>query len=265
MPDTQRWASLTVIVGFVLIVLATVWFFIEKSIHHNLPAVATVDFVAGDVVVKRKFTREEFSPKVKEKIFDLDQIKTSEASSVILSTITGDQVKIEENSVATIESATKSGKTGITVFEGAVQLIKDSGAVTVTQTLDNWRNAQITTVIQKGEVKEEPSKKSRPHQPEPEINTGPISDVNLKKILEGQKTFFNRCFAKHLVSHPDAQGEIITGFLLLPRGRITNVKVLSSNFNDSDLEKCITSVIERSPFKSFAGEPISVTYPIRFE
>ncbi|OQW53408.1 MAG: hypothetical protein A4S09_07350 [Proteobacteria bacterium SG_bin7] len=265
-PNTRKIALFVFAIGFGLLVLGVTWLLLQRSLV-SVPdgqTVATVDLSEGEVTLTRKATMLELSPTFGEKIYSADKVKTGPNSSFIFSTKSGSQIRVDENSVAVIERA--SDKDLVTVLNGQAQAIKHGGNLEIQNTHEKWRTAMFLTEIKRSDVQKPTTKPvpssafEKPNEPE----FSPEEQI-LKASLDGQKTFFNRCFAKYLVQNPEARGEVVLGFLLFPQGKVEKVKVLSTSLKDIELEKCLTSVVERSPFKRFAGEPISVTYPIKFE
>ncbi len=260
--------------GFSLLIVGVAWLLVERSLI-SVPdetSVATVDLAEGDVTITRKATMLEIKPRFGEKIYNADKIKTGANSALIFATRSSSQIRVDENSVVIMEQS--RNKDLVTVLKGQAQAIKHGGSLEIQNTHEKWRIALISTQISKSEVTQkpaappvaDPAPSSPLPKPAPSETTELSADEqNLKSTLEGQKTYFNKCFAKFLVQNPEARGEIVLGFLLFPQGKAEKVKVLSASLKDNDLERCLTSVVERSPFKRFAGEPISVTYPIRFE
>ncbi len=267
--NARKIALSVFVLGFSLLVVGIAWLLMERSLV-SVPdgsSIANVDLAEGEVILSRKSTLLEFNPKFGEKIYSGDKIKTGPKSALILTTQNASQIRIDENSIAVVERSKE--KDLITVLAGQAQAIKHGASLEIHNTHEKWRSAHFSTQINRQEIAQKPTAKTPP-PPMP----GPATEVaaensndeqNLKSTLDGQKTYFNRCFAKFLVQNPEARGEIVLGFLLFPQGKAEKVKILSSSLKDNDLEKCLTSVVERSPFKRFAGEPISVTYPIRFE
>lgn len=266
-PNTRTLALFVFAIGFGLLVLGVTWLLLQRSLV-SIPdeqAIATVDLSEGEVTLTRKATMLELSPTFAEKIYDADKVKTGPNSSFIFTTKSGSQIRVDENSIAVVERA--NDKDLITVLNGQAQAIKHGGNLEIQNTHEKWRTAMFSTEIKRSEVQKSAPK--TPPAPAPTKTTETVElsteEQILKSGLDGQKNFFNRCFAKFLVQNPDAHGEVVLGFLLFPEGKAEKVKVLSTSLKDNELEKCLTSVVERSPFKRFAGEPISVTYPIKFE
>lgn len=84
-------------------------------------------------------------------------------------------------------------------------------------------------------------------------------------MIKKQKPFFNRCYAQHIRLNPEAQGRIDFSFTINPKGKVIDVRILRATINDPRLQQCSMSVIERSTFRAFNGDPIVVNYPIYFE
>lgn len=83
--------------------------------------------------------------------------------------------------------------------------------------------------------------------------------------IQKQKPFFNRCYAQHLRLNPEAQGRIDFSFTISASGKVIDVRILRATINDPRLHQCSMSVLERSEFRAFGGDPIVVNYPIYFE
>lgn len=261
---SKKFTLLILTSGLSFLIVGISWLFFERSLLQtsDASAIATVEFSEGKSTIQRKETMIEVDAKPGTIVNTLDKIKTGNESSLILNTLNGSQIRVDQNTTLTIER--KAEKELVTVLIGHTQTLKHAGNIEIQNTQEKWRSTTIQTQISVKEVKAMAAKKTEPkHQAT--VQPATSDEQNLKNTLDGQKTFFNRCFAKHVVQNPDASGDIILGFLLLPQGKISNTRVLSSSFKDPELEKCLTSVIERSPFKRFAGDPISVTYPIRFD
>jgi TonB family protein len=115
--------------------------------------------------------------------------------------------------------------------------------------------------------------KSETEEPEePAVTPAPapgdektLSDSYISTVVQNQRGFLNHCYALHLRNQPQSKGEIDLTFTIQTGGDVTNLKILKSTLPDSDLQKCILSVIERTRFKRFEGDPIIVNYPIFFE
>lgn len=266
-PHTRTLALFVFTIGFGLLVLGVTWLLLQRSLV-SIPdgqTIATVDLAEGEVTLTRKATTLELAPKFGEKIYNADKAKTGPNSSFIFTTKSGSQIRVDENSIAVIERA--NDKDLVTVLNGQAQAIKHGGNLEIQNTHEKWRTAMFSTEIKRSDVQKVTPKPSSIPTSNTKAKETDLSseELILKSGLDGQKNFFNRCFAKFLVQNPEAHGEVVLGFLLFPEGKAQKVKVLSTSLKDQDLEKCLTSVVERSPFKRFAGEPISVTYPIRFE
>lgn len=265
-PNKRTVALFVFVVGFGLLVLGVTWLLLQRSLI-SVPdgqTIATVDLSEGEVTLTRKATMLELNPAFGEKIYNADKVKTGPHASFIFTTKSGSQIRVDENSIAVVERA--NDKDLVTVLNGQAQAIKHGGNLEIHNTHEKWRTAMFITEIKRSDV-QKPAAKKPAAIPENNSSEAEVSTEEqiLKSGLDGQKNFFNRCFAKFLVQNPEARGEVVLGFLLFPQGKAEKVKVLSTSLKDNELEKCLTSVVERSPFKRFAGEPISVTYPIKFE
>ena len=92
-----------------------------------------------------------------------------------------------------------------------------------------------------------------------------LPDDYIAQIIQRQTPFFNRCYAEHLRLNPNARGRINLAFTIASSGGVTSVRLLGSTLKDPRLEQCTMSVVERTRFRKFDGDPVVVNYPINFE
>ena len=70
--------------------------------------------------------------------------------------------------------------------------------------------------------------------------------------------------AARLREKPELAGKLVLEFTIAPSGEITNVRVVSSELNDPELEKKIVARVRQIRFKPADVEPLTVSKPIDF-
>lgn len=99
-----------------------------------------------------------------------------------------------------------------------------------------------------------------------------LTDQDIIRQLRGQTGFFQRCYLNyiHRNQKPGAEvgpgGTVIVSFVIQSNGKVTEAKIVRSDFKDSTLHNCINEVIGRTLFKGFKGNPIPVLeFPISLQ
>lgn len=92
-----------------------------------------------------------------------------------------------------------------------------------------------------------------------------LSDAEISRVVSLQVPMLTRCYDNFLRSGESKKGQMQLSFSILPQGVVEAVKVLSSDFSETNLDRCVQEVFSRSKFKKFEGKPIVVNYPVRFE
>lgn len=92
-----------------------------------------------------------------------------------------------------------------------------------------------------------------------------LSNESIAQVIQGQKSFFNRCYVQHLKRKPDSRGEIAVSFSIMSSGRMNRARILNSTIPDEKLKACVLEVLNRCRFRPFSGAPIEVTYPLKFD
>lgn len=250
---------------FAALALWLIWFLMSKSLTASgVHAIAEANLVSGIVKVKHSSTFQENELSQNDLIYSFDRISTGPNASLIITTNKGDQIRLEENTIATIEETAKPGSYYLTLLAGSQQTLKNNGHILVNNIKEKWKNLYFSTTL----IKKIPEPTSTPAPVENEkslVRSEVVDGRGIKENLDGQRGFLNRCYAKFLATNPEGKGKIVIGFILEPTGKSSEIKILTSSFSDRDIEACVMSVIERTPFKRFDGDSIYVTYPVDFE
>lgn len=103
---------------------------------------------------------------------------------------------------------------------------------------------------------EKRKKKSRTGGVRAEEEITIVFDQNKSKLY----SIYNRARRKN----PNLKGKIVLAITIAPSGKVTLIKVVSSELNDAKLERRLLSRIKQFKFGAKKVETITVTYPIEF-
>lgn len=113
-----------------------------------------------------------------------------------------------------------------------------------------------------------------------ESSSDVLTNDDIVRQLRGQTGFFQRCYLGYInrvrgdkasveggfTAEAPAAGTVNLSFKVQPSGRVTDAKILRSNFKDNVLHRCVVEVVERARFKPFTGETVPVLeFPIRLQ
>lgn len=110
-------------------------------------------------------------------------------------------------------------------------------------------------------------------QEEPQIEPPPptqpsshtLSNTYIDETIAGQRKAFQKCQTNALRETGTAEGTLLIGLTISPRGDLEDIRLLHSTVDSEILHRCVLGVFERIKFRSFNGPPIVRMYPLRFE
>jgi protein TonB len=83
-------------------------------------------------------------------------------------------------------------------------------------------------------------------------------------VFDRNKGALYALYGRALREKPELAGKLVLEFTIAPSGEITNVRVVSSELNDPELEKKIVARVRQIRFKPADVEPLTVSKPIDF-
>ncbi len=132
---------------FAILALWLIWFLLNKSISAPLgQPIATADLVTGKVVVKHPDSFEEIRLKQGDSIYTFDRVSTESGASVIITSGQGDQVRLDENTIATLEES-KNESYLLTILAGSQQTLKNAGHILVNNIKEKWKNLYLSSTL----------------------------------------------------------------------------------------------------------------------
>lgn len=90
------------------------------------------------------------------------------------------------------------------------------------------------------------------------------ADEEITIVFDQNKSKLYSLYSRARRTNPGLKGKIVLQITIEPTGKVSQVKVLSSELNDSSLESSLISRIKLFDFGVRSVEPVTVTYPIEF-
>lgn len=94
--------------------------------------------------------------------------------------------------------------------------------------------------------------------------SGEISESAIAKALEKALPRFQYCYEKSLLSDASLAGNVVLQWTLDTGGRVSDVKVVRSQLNNSSLHSCLTAELARVRFPAAKGSSVIIRYPFAF-
>lgn len=91
-----------------------------------------------------------------------------------------------------------------------------------------------------------------------------LTSAYIETILGNQAQLFRRCQLSSLRDGAVSAGNLTLAFSIEKDGKTADVRVITSNLRNKELEKCSVDVIERTKFKPYTGTDVQLSYPIEF-
>lgn len=128
--------------------------------------------------------------------------------------------------------------------------------------------------------------KPNPSKPSTKPHPSPVSDNNvalksnsialpadpaLQKIitknLKLHRRFLEKCFIKFFDQETDhhKQGQVVTKFKVTKKGRLKEIAITKSDFDNENLHLCVTEVLSRVHFKNYKGTVKEIEFPIELK
>lgn len=90
------------------------------------------------------------------------------------------------------------------------------------------------------------------------------SEEEITIIMDRNKGSIYAVYNRELRRNPGLQGRVVLEITIAPSGRVTKVKILSSELNDKKLERKLVSRIKLFNFGAKKVDTVTVTYPLEF-
>lgn len=220
--------------------------------------IAKLDDISGRLNLNDRVRITSQSPANEKVIKNLDTISTEENSDVLLVFKNGAQVRLLENSSVSVSR--DADQVVLTLHQGEIQFEEFNQE---NQPLLVSKNNKRYTAR---EFEAEFTKKAEVNRSRDEKT---LTQNSIQATLNAHKQDFYRCYLKALQKTPGLTGQATMQFQIERSGKVLkpklNLQMNLQNEENKELETCLVEVLSRTQFKSFIGEPITATFPLRFE
>ena len=238
----------------------------RRALNHDRRAIiGRIESLSGDVKIRKPESLSTVNATTGLNLRTDDSVLTEGDQSVVISFNSGLKIELEPHSTIVI---TDTGPEMI-FLKGHIKVLNQVSGISLPPEALTKDDVNIVPPpeavpqVEKKIVKIEKSKGPVMRKKVDEKTSLP--DGYISSIIRNQKTFLNRCYAQHLRLDPDTQGRIDTSLVIEKDGSVSTARVVGSTIADPQLQQCIVGTLQRAKFKSFAGDPIVVNYPITFD
>lgn len=272
--------------GILLFLLAVIRLQMEAPAPNlQTRTLARVESRLGEALLDRRGQVQKLSER--QILQRLDQIETQSESEVLLTFANGEEVRLLENSLALLDF--EAGRPVVILKAGDVWVEKakddDSSALisrqgirrSLTEDFQEKRRRSQQSASDNSELGQTPGPQAAVPPPRP-LEALPTSNLQpaptrlesltadyIQDTLRSQRNLFFRCYTQLLQKSPGLRGDASLAFTIEKNGRVRQAEVSSSSLRDPAFQSCLSEAMKRVEFKSFAGEPVSALFPLKFE
>ncbi len=90
------------------------------------------------------------------------------------------------------------------------------------------------------------------------------SEEEVQIVFDRNKGRLQSIYLRERRKNPGLEGTIIFEITITPEGRVSHIRIVSSELNNASLERRLVSRIKAFKFSTKSVEPVTVTFPIEF-
>jgi hypothetical protein len=232
----------------------------------GLRALARITYNSGEVFILHQSMTEK-EPLTKGKtLYYLDTIETGPNGDATLE-VDSNRIRILDNSLITLDQDNE--KTVLILKRGDIQFESFGSNHNLVLSKNGQRmspNEYVSILKRDGLQGAFPD--LAPQVEESTSSAGSaesLSSEYIQDTLKRQIPAFDKCYKQLLRRTPGVVGQVVLTFTIERGGKISNSDTSTSTISDNDFKRCLTEVVRRVEFKSFAGDPITSTFPMSFE
>jgi outer membrane biosynthesis protein TonB len=91
-----------------------------------------------------------------------------------------------------------------------------------------------------------------------------ISEDDVVQVVKRHKGQVRACYEKELKSDPSLIGIVVVAWTVTAAGGVHGTRVISNSTGNTDMESCITRVVEGWAFPASGAGDVDIEYPFRF-
>lgn len=277
----KKYLILSLTASFVFVsLLASTWILLSlyNEEKDTSSFMASVGELSGDILYIENTTHKRIRAYKGLKLFKYDRLLIAEDSFAVLDFKTGHQLKVLENSEINIrfwDNSVDDYPIFVSLRHGKYKWLKQGPQDQVILETDD-RLIQISKDLPSIYTYKAPitennntmTMETLPQDPQKSMSAGSQLKPTNKDISFKIKSYleqFQKCQLNALGRDLSVKGQMNVAFSITPIGKTENIFVISSNTGSDQLDACVKSIFERMTFQKFSGDPIVVSYPLRFE
>jgi TonB family protein len=91
------------------------------------------------------------------------------------------------------------------------------------------------------------------------------SRASIQQEFKQKITILKKEYERSLKKDPSLQGKLLVKFIILPNGKVSSLRVITSTLNNPAFEKKVIKIIKRIRFSPLStDDTVEVTYPLYF-
>ena len=90
------------------------------------------------------------------------------------------------------------------------------------------------------------------------------SEEDVAYVMDKHKSMLHSLYRRARRTHPGLKGKIILEITILPSGKVSKVRIVSSELHDKSLEQDLVARVRMFDFGSRTVEALTVTIPVEF-
>lgn len=265
----NNWLIPSLIIAGILSVVLSL--FIASQTEKQKPGarpLARIQLNLGKVYILRKNMTQKETLSRGATLYAKDSMESNADGDATMEFDSAYRIRIQENSLITIDEENerivliiKRGDVQVENYgrEGTVFISRDGVRWNATEYEMNYKKQTSTETLPELAPVESSTTTAN-------INAGEgLTSEYIQDTLKTHRGSFFKCYTQLLQKTPGVVGQATVSFTIEKTGRVSQSEIASSSINDAGFKKCLLEATRRIEFKSFAGDPITTVFPLRFE
>ena len=148
---------------------------------------------------------------------------------------------------------------------GVNQSISAAGSTSASIKLDSKQAAAAKRLLAAGDQLDTGSRHSAGKSGDKNVRGDNVrTEEDVAYVMDKHKSVLHALYRRARRSHPGLKGKIVLELTILPSGKVSKVRIVSSELNDSALEQNLIERIRQFDFGSRPVQALTLTIPVEF-
>ena len=148
---------------------------------------------------------------------------------------------------------------------GVKQSISTAGSTSASIKLDGRQAAEAKRLLTAGDQLDTGSRRSTGKSDDKnERGSNVRTEEDVAYVMDKHKSVLHALYRRARRNHPGLKGKIVLELTILPSGKVSKVRIVSSELNDPSLEQNLIARIRQFDFGSRPVQPLTLTIPVEF-